>query len=120
MLTVSGCMDSEVEPPKDLSQDLYTLSYYLSFNQSCDKKREYLEQWLEKNDSVLEKDLANFRKQCPAGSASGMQCMSHQIISSASVEVALGECLKDGDMHKVVERLNQKAGIAVGMTQPNK
>ena len=115
-LCVSGCLNDSVESPMPLSDHLRTLSYNLSGGDNCDDKREVLSKWLDEKSSMIEKDLAEFKTKCKVGDKGSFQCMSHQILAASQVEVALGRCVEDASMRDVIDRLNQKAGIAVGMT----
>ena len=111
---ISACTENTIEEPHDLSVQIDRLGYMLERNNTCDEKADTLNLWLVEYKSKLESNAKKFKDSCPSGKKSSYQCMSHQLLASGHVEVALQGCMSHERVHDAVVRLNQTAGIAVG------
>ena len=111
-LHLTACAE-DVIPPKPLSQSLNQLAAQLDEASSCGDKYNTLLAYLSENREMLISQSAQFEKTCHAGRSDDMQCMSLQLLASARVQVALGNCACHEPLRLQIHELNDVAHIAV-------
>ena len=113
LLVVASCSDDAIEQPHSLSLRLTSLANALDEKPTCDEKAETISYWIVTDKDKFESDRDGFKKSCPAGKSSSYKCMSHQLIASGRVEVALSGCKNNEKVKEAVVLLNQRAGVDI-------
>ena len=113
VLILTSCSDDSVEQPHALSVHLNSLANTLDTKTTCDEKAETISFWMVTYKDDFESELDSFKQSCPVGKSSSYKCMSHQLLSSGRVEVALNGCRNHDRVKSAVAILNERAGIAI-------
>ena len=113
LLVFTSCSDDGMEQPHALSEHLNSLAGTLDKLDSCDKKAETISFWTVTYKDEFERERDSFKNSCPVGKASSYPCMSHQLLASGRVEVALSGCRDNEQVKSAVAILNKRAGIAI-------
>lgn len=113
VLIFTSCSDDSIEKPHALSVRLNSLANTLEDKTTCDEKAETISFWVVTYKDKFESERDSFKKSCPIGSSASYKCMSHQLLSSGSVEFALNGCRDNERVKSAVAILNERAGIAI-------
>lgn len=111
---MTGCLEEEYQPALPLSESIESLAIILESQKTCEDRQIRLEQWMDSNQTKVEKYRDDFRKKCPSGKKSSYICMSNQLIASGRLELSLKGCLSNDNLNSSLRKLNEMAGIRIG------